>query len=388
MTADNDGHRPASKRPLAGATTAPRPLAALNKTTTRLADGRELIYFDETGGPPRSAPDRRALKPARFTSELRFDPLTGEWVIVASHRQERTHLPPSDACPLCPTSPGNLTEIPASSYDVVVFENRFPSLSSETGDGSPTSDAIPGLMDSKKARGRCEVVCFSADHTASFANLAPARVRTIIDVWADRTLELAALPGVQQVFAFENRGREIGVTLSHPHGQIYAYPFITPRTQRMTDLAQQHHRRTGRNLFADVLRDEQQAGQRVIRQSEYWTAFVPFAARWPVEVHLYPNRNARNLADLTSTERDDFAAVYLLVLNQLDRLYGVPLPYIAAWYQAPAQADPKHTYLHLRFISPRRAADKLKFLAGSESAMGAFISDVVPEEIAARLRAS
>jgi UDPglucose--hexose-1-phosphate uridylyltransferase len=386
VTTDDAGHRPASERLLAGAITGPDHDAAVRKTTIRLADGRQLIYFDEAGRPPRTTPDRRALRPERVASELRLDPLTDEWIIVASHRQERTHLPPSDACPLCPSSPGKLTEIPEADYDVVVFENRFPSLASGPAADAGLSSSTCSLLERRAGTGRCEVVCFSADHEASFATLTPTRVRTIVEAWVDRHHALTAIPEVRQVFPFENRGSEVGVTLSHPHGQIYAYPFVTPRTWQMLQTARRHHDRTGRNLFADVLRAETYAGERIVRQSEHWTAFVPSAARWPVEVHLYPNRAVHVLADLTSTERDDFAEIYLHVLDRIDRLYGVPVPYMAAWYQAPSEADPQHTYLHLRFTSPRRSADKLKFLAGSESAMGVFVNDVAPEEIAHRLR--
>jgi UDPglucose--hexose-1-phosphate uridylyltransferase len=386
VTIEDGDHRSASRRPLAGAVTGCRHEAAVRKTTARLADGRELIYFDEVGRRPRTAPDRRALSPAQVASELRFDPLTGEWVIIASHRQGRTHLPPSEACPLCPSSAANLTEIPEHDYDVVVFENRFPSLTSVQPEGAAPGPPSRSLLERRPAMGRCEVVCFSADHEASFAKLTPTRVRTIMEAWVDRHRALTALPGVRQVFPFENRGQEIGVTLSHPHGQIYAYPFVTPRTRQMMQTARRHHDRTGRNLFADVLRAEERAGERIVRQSKHWTAFVPSAARWPVEVHLYPNRAARVLPDLTGAERDDFADIYLHVLGRIEDLYGVPVPYIAAWYQAPAQADPEYTSLHLRFTSPRRAADRLKFLAGSESAMGVFVNDVVPEQIAHRLR--
>ena len=386
MTIQDDERRPASGGPLAGGLTAGTPAAAVRKTTARLADGRELIYFDEAGRPPRTARDRRALSPAQFGSELRFDPLTGEWVIIASHRQGRTHLPPSDACPLCPSTPASLTEVPEHDYDVVVFENRFPSLTSVQPDGMTPAHPAPSLLERRPAPGRCEVVCFSADHDASFARLTPPRVRTIMEAWVDRHRALSAMPGVQQVFPFENRGQAIGVTLGHPHGQIYAYPFVTPRTQQMMRMAQRHHDRTGRNLFADVVRAEEEAGERIVRQSRHWTAFVPSAARWPVEVHLYPRRAAHVLPDLSSAERDDFADVYLHVLGRIEDLYGAPVPYIAAWYQAPAHADPEYAYLHLRFTSPRRDVDKLKFLAGSESAMGVFINDVVPEQIARRLR--
>jgi UDPglucose--hexose-1-phosphate uridylyltransferase len=289
-----------------------------------------------------------------------------EWVVMASHRQCRTFLPPADACPLCPSRDGKQTEIPSDDYDVVVFENRFPSLSGHTG-------------------GRCEVVCFSSDHDASFATLSADRARLVVDAWADRTAALSALPGVEQVFCFENRGEEIGVTLSHPHGQIYAYPFVTPHTRQMLTTARRHAEAGAANLFAGVLAAERRA-ERVVVSSAHWTAFVPAAARWPVEVHLFPHRQVPDIPALTDAERDDFVRVYLDVLQRFDALYAAPLPYIAAWHQAPVGADRDLGYLHLQLFSIRRAADKLKFLAGSESAMGAFITDVLPEDVAARLR--
>jgi UDPglucose--hexose-1-phosphate uridylyltransferase len=352
------------------------------KTPTRLSDGRELIYFDESAEADRSIADTRGLEPAVVSSELRHDPLSNQWVVVASHRQGRTHLPSTDACPLCPTTPENLTEVPASAYDVVVFENRFPSLTSAAPE---PDDELPAEV--RAGIGRCEVVCFSDDHDASFASLSRTRVRTIVDAWADRTAALSAIPGVEQVFPFENRGREIGVTLSHPHGQIYAYPFVAPRWEQMLTTAADHQARTGRNLFDEVLAAEQ-AGPRVVARTEHWTAFVPAAARWPVELHVYPNQRALDLTELDDEQRDDFAALYLDLLRGLDAFYGVPMPYISAWYQAPLHAYRDVASLHLELFSTRRAPDKLKYLAGSESAMGVFINDVVPEDMAQRLRDS
>lgn len=358
----------------------------MKRTATKLADGRDLFYFDESDAAVRDAVDARTLPSRALRSEIRYDPLLDEWVAMASHRQSRTHLPPTHECPLCPSRPGKATEVPASDYDVVVFENRFPSLAmdvdelpGEAGDDHPLSPRRAGA-------GRCEVVCFTPDHAASFATLSPQRVRTVIEAWADRTLDLGRLPGVEQVFCFENRGEEVGVTLHHPHGQIYAYPYLTPRTRRMLDSARRYRERTWRNLFADVLAAERAEGTRVVASSEYWTAFVPRAARWPVEVHLYPNRQVADLPALTDAERDDFAVVYLDVLGRLDRYFDVPLPYVAAWHQAPVRIDRDLAYCHLEVFSIRRAPDKLKYLAGSESAMGAFITDLLPEDVAERLR--
>jgi UDPglucose--hexose-1-phosphate uridylyltransferase len=351
------------------------------RTSGRLADGREIIFFDRSGS-GRVVADQRDLPPVSTASQLRHDPLLDEWVTMASHRQERTHLPPTEQCPLCPSRDGRLTEIPADDYDVVVFENRFPSLAEHAATPGPGTDLVPR----RGGVGRCEVVCFTSDHDASFADLSPAAARLVVDAWADRTAALSALPGVEEVSCFENRGREIGVTLSHPHGQIYAYPFITPRTRRFLDNARRHRDRTGRDLLADVLAEEQSTGDRVLRTTEHWTAFVPGFARWPVEVHFYPHRRVPDLPSLTDAERDDFTGIYLDLLRRLDALYDRPLPYIAAWHQAPVRADRDLAYLHLQVFSIRRAADKLKYLAGSESAMGAFITDVLPEDVAARLR--
>jgi UDPglucose--hexose-1-phosphate uridylyltransferase len=242
-------------------------------------------------------------------------------------------------------------------------------------------------VESRPGVGRCEVVCFTSDHDAAFATLKPAHARLVMDAWADRTAALAALPGVAQVFPFENRGAAIGVTLGHPHGQIYAYPYVTPRSRQMLGNASRHFERTGQNLFADVLAGERSSGERVVVSSEHWTAFVPAASRWPVEVNLYPNRRVLDIPSLTDAERDDFAEVYLDVLRRLDALYDMPLPYVAGWHQAPV-ADPlrEHAYLHLQVSSIQRSADKLKYLAGSETGMGAFITDVLPENVAERLR--
>jgi UDPglucose--hexose-1-phosphate uridylyltransferase len=359
----------------------------MKRTSITLADGRELIYFDERDDAVRAALDRRDLPPAPAASELRYDPLLDEWVAVATHRQTRTFLPSADDCPLCPSTVDRSTEIPAHDYDVVVFENRFPSFSHRRS-AEPLTDLTP-LSPVRPGVGRCEVVCFTPDHNASFASLAPERVRTVLAALADRTAELSALPEVEQVFPFENRGEEIGVTMRHPHGQIYGYPYVTPRTRTMLRAGLAYHERTGGLLLADILAAEQRAGVRVIGGNAHWTAYVPAAARWPFEVHLVPHRHVLDLAGLTDEEAGAFAPVYLDVLRRFDRLFGSPMPYISAWHQAPVRhPDRELAYLHVQLTSPRRAANKLKYLAGSESAMGAFVNDVRPEEAARLLRES
>jgi UDPglucose--hexose-1-phosphate uridylyltransferase len=358
-------------------------------TSTRLSDGRELIYFDDARAPKvrtaETTTDHRGLPPRGEPGEVRFDALTGEWVAVAAHRQSRTHLPPADQCPICPTTASNPSEIPADDYDVVVFENRFPSLGPAL--GTVPDHAAWGTK--APAYGRCEVVAFTPAHTGSFSGLTEERSRTVIEAWAQRTEALTALPGIKQVFPFENRGADIGVTLHHPHGQIYAYPYVTPRAEVLGAAARKFYDAAGgkETLTGSLLRSERGDGSRMVLEGENFSAYVPFAARWPLEIHLVPHRQVPDLAALSGEEKDELAHVYLDLLKRLDALYPTPTPYISAWHQAPIDHLLRPaSYLHLQLTSPRRAADKLKFLAGSEAAMGAFINDTTPESVAERLR--
>ena len=218
---------------------------------------------------------------------MRLDSLTGDWVSIASHRNARAFLPPKSECPLCPSSAENLSEVP-DDFDVVVFENKSPSfgptlLTEDDVDYTVVSDLKLGTV--RDSVGRCEVVVFSAEHNGSLGSMPVSRVRTVIDAWADRSSALQALPGVRQVFPFENRGQEIGVTLHHPHGQIYAYPYVTPRTTKLLGAVAAY----GPNLFEDTLEFERNS-ERALISGDHFTAYVPFAARWPLEIHLLPHR--------------------------------------------------------------------------------------------------
>ncbi|BCW51231.1 galactose-1-phosphate uridylyltransferase [Arthrobacter sp. StoSoilB13] len=365
----------------------------IRMTRTRLADSRELIYFDDPGTPertPDSLVDHRGLPARGEPGEVRYDALSGEWVAVAAHRQSRTHLPPAHQCPICPTTADNPSEIPAPDYDVVVFENRFPSLGPALGDiPEIPRNGLAGHGVTGPAFGRCEVVAFTPQHTGSFAELGETRARTVIEAWAQRTEALSALPGIKQVFPFENRGADIGVTLHHPHGQIYAYPYVTPRAATLGAVARKYYDDVDakETLGASLLKAEREDGSRMVLEAKHFSAYVPFAARWPLEIHLVPHRSVPDLAALTGEERDELSHVYLDLLKRLDALYPTPMPYISAWHQAPLDPVLRPAgQLHLQLTSPRRAADKLKYLAGSEAAMGAFINDTTPEAVAQRLR--
>lgn len=360
--------------------------------STLLADGRELIYYNDTVGTPRILTDSRDISPVEPASVARYDALVGEWVGIAGHRQTRTYHPPADQCPLCPTTPEFETEIPSPDYDVAVFENRFPSFAPmqsapgqiSAGGVDPVGSEV--LFAEMAGNGRCEVVCFTSDHNAQFSHLSKIRVGTVIQAWAERTEALSKIPGLEQVFCFVNQGIEIGVTLAHPHGQIYGYPFVTPKTSAMIRNAADYRERTGRNLFGDLLAGEIAAGTRIVAENADWVAFVPFAARWPVEVSIFPRRQVPDLPALTAAERLTLAEIYLQVLHRMEGVFDDTLPAISAWHQAPVHVGREDFWLHLQVLSIRRAVGKIKYLAGSESGMGAFINDVTPESAARRLR--
>lgn len=347
----------------------------------KLFDGRDLFYFDDsqTNLPATRKPDSRQSAERPQTAELRFDPLTSEWITVASHRQQRAFLPPQHSCPLCPTTENNLSELP-DNFDVAVFENKGPAFGPELGQ-IENPNGKPRFGFSTTSFGRCEVVVFSPEHQGSLSQMPVSRVRTVIGALMDRTRELFSLEGVVQVFPFENRGEEIGVTLHHPHGQIYSYPFVPPRTKALLDSVAAHKG----EFFEDLIAFET-GSKRKLLESEHFVAFVPYAARWPLEIHLLPKRHIQDLSQLTDQEADDLAVQYRSLLMAVDALYDSPTPYISAWHQAPKVINREQIRLMLQITSPRRAADKLKYLAGSESAMGAFVGDVEPEQTAARIR--
>jgi UDPglucose--hexose-1-phosphate uridylyltransferase len=363
--------------------------------SSRLSDGRELIYFDDTPDPERILVDSRDLPVVEPASVARFDALLGEWVGVAGHRQTRTYHPPANQCPLCPTKATFKTEIPSPDYDVVVFENRFPSFAGARADGDAgfavgvdgADPAGAGVVFAEvPGVGRCEVVCFTADHDAEFVDLPPERVATVIQAWAHRTEAMHQIPGLQQVFCFINQGVEIGVTLAHPHGQIYGYPFVTPKTRAMLRSVADFKAATGRNLFGELLQRELAAGTRVVAENAEWVAFVPFAARWPIEVSIFPRTRIPDLPAASEQQRAGLAAIYLEVLQRMGGVFDDTLPAITAIQQAPAHTGRDDFWMHVSVFSIRRSVGKIKYLAGSESGMGAFVNDITPEDAAARLR--
>jgi UDPglucose--hexose-1-phosphate uridylyltransferase len=302
-------------------------------------------------------------------SELRFNELRGEQVDYPIHRQERTFLPSRDHCPLCPTQPGEPpTEIPFPAFEIAVFDNRFPAFTAP--------------------HGASEVVVYTDDHDASFGTLAPERAEALMWVWRHRYLELGAREDVDYVFIFENRGVEVGVTLHHPHGQIYGYPFLPP----VAALELAADERLGGCAPCALLSRELEDEQRVVYENGGVVAYVPYAARWAYEAHVVLREHRPSLLDCSAAELAMLAAGLQALTRGYDALFERPFPYVMVVHQTPTggsgvtDAGAAHGHLHVEFYPPMRTAEKLKYLAGSEQGAGTFISDTLPEESAIALR--
>ncbi|MFO0614435.1 MAG: galactose-1-phosphate uridylyltransferase [Polyangiaceae bacterium] len=313
---------------------------------------------------------------------MRWHPLRGEWVTYAGYRQHRTFLPPDHYDPLSPSTPELPTELLAGAYDVAVFENRFPSFHGGAHDAPGT------IVPIAPATGRTEVVVFTQARTGALGDLPIAHVELIVGVLADRTRELGAREDVRYVFPFENRGTEVGVTLHHPHGQIYAYPFVPPIAANELAHQRRYHEASGRGLLADHLQKELTDGRRVVASRPSAVSIVPVCARYAYELWVAPLRPAPLLTDLTDAEVADLAAVLKESLQKLDGLWNIPMPYILAIHQAPTDGVVHpYAHVHVEIYPALRMPNRLKYLAGSETGAGAFTADTIPEEKAAELRA-
>lgn len=347
-------------------------------------DGRELRLYGRRplDAAQFSAPSPFA-EPLNANPHLRWHPLRGEWITYAAHRQGRTFLPPPEYNPLAPTTdPEHPTEVPAGDWDVAVFDNRFPSLA--LGSHDPPRLAVPTAA----AQGKCEVVVFTQDRTSSLGRLPLDHLELLLQVWGERTRLLGALDEIEYVLPFENRGQEVGVTLHHPHGQIYAYPSVPPVPARMMQQARSYLQQHGRGPLQDLIRHEIGEGTRVLYRGDHAVAFVPTCARYPYEVWVGPIEPVPDFAALSPEQRADLARALKTVLMKYDALWQRPFPYLMAWYQAPTDGeDHPEAHLHAEFYPPYRTPDKLKYLAGTELAAGFFAMDALPEDKARELQA-
>ncbi|WP_413173271.1 galactose-1-phosphate uridylyltransferase [Anabaena azotica] len=346
-------------------------------------DGRKLTLYSRYPIASQLEATSPSNEPVQANPHLRWHPLRGEWVAYASHRQGRTFMPPPEYNPLAPTiDPKFPTELPQGKYDVAVFDNRFPSMI-PTAKNSPES-----IVETLPANGACEVVVFTQDARTSLSLLELSHLDLLLKVWGDRTLELGNNPQIQYVLPFENKGVEVGVTLHHPHGQIYAYPFVPPVPARMLSMQQEYYQEHGRGLLQDLIEKEIADNQRIIYQDQDAIAFVPACARYPYEVWIAPIQPVSSFTELTPEQRFGLAKALKTVTLKYDGLWNRPFPYLMSWFQAPTDglAHPE-AHLHAQFYPPYRTSDRLKYLAGTELAAGMFANDALPEEKAKELQA-
>ncbi len=290
---------------------------------------------------------------------------------------------PREGCPFCP---GGL-ETPHP-YQIAVFQNRFPSFRQRAVEY--LSDIEPlGCSRRKPAWGICEVVLYTPHHELSLADLSQNHILRLTEVWRERWSELSSIPGISYVYEFENRGEVIGVTLSHPHGQIYAFPFMPPRIERALASARDFHDREGTCLACSLIEEELRRDERIVASGGLFVALVPYWARWPYEVHLLPKRHLGSLADFSPEEMSGFASMLRRLLRGYDALFGYPFPYIMSLFPEPSDGQ-EHPYWHFRleFYPPMRAADRQKIPAGCEVGAGTFLNDTSPERSAEYLRRS
>jgi UDPglucose--hexose-1-phosphate uridylyltransferase len=354
----------------------------MHKRTLCKPDGRALTLYATSPLPDTLEAPSPDAAPHAANGHLRWHPLRAEWVAYATHRQSRTFLPPPSYNPLAPMQdPRVPTEVPAGPWQVAVFDNLFPAF-------TPLAHDPPALgIPTAPARGVCEVVVFTQDSQASLGSLPLSHLALIVDVWADRTEILGARSEVAYVFPFENRGVEVGVTLRHPHGQLYAYPFVPPLPARELEQQRRHLAETGRGLIDVFIERERREAVRMIYEGTSAVAFMPVCARYAYEVWIAPIRPVPLFTALTSSERYDYARALKTVLMKFDRLWDRPLPYVLVFHQAPTDGQPHpEAHLHAEIYPALRMRDRLKYLAGSELGAGVFTADTVPEEKAEELR--
>jgi len=309
-------------------------------------------------------------------TELRWNPILAEWVATAAHRRGRPVMP-REGCPFCPGS-GRVPE----DYDVFLYPNDFPAFSSP-----PPRPSVQGtkLSPVRASEGACDVVLYHPDHKKALSQLPIPHLVKLVGLWKRRFLEHKRNPALRYVLIFENRGEVIGVTMPHPHGQIYAFPYVPPRLEREIASARSHFRRKRRCLFCDVLREERKARKRIVAQNRHFTAFIPFFARWPYEVYVYSRRHLGTLEHLTRAEQTGLAEILKWVTLKYDNLWNIPFPYMMLFHQAPLRGPYRTFHFHIEFYPPLRGKEQIKYLASCEMGGGTFLNDAVAEETALEL---
>lgn len=314
-------------------------------------------------------------------AELRFNPLTKDWVMIASHRQDRPQMP-KDWCPFCPGS-GKVPE----NYDVYKYDNDFPALSQNP----PIPDDVEtNIYKTKPAYGKCEVILYSPNHTITLPELPQAHIRKLVDLWTERFTEISKDENIKYVFIFENRGEVVGVTMPHPHGQIYGYSVIPKKIELELDSCKEHFENTNRCLICDMLKDEMDCGKRIIIENEDFVAFLPFFSEYPYGMYIAAKSHKQNLTEFNDREKDNLAKILRETTGTLDSLFDYKFPYMMCMYQNPVNVGDvsDFSHFHIAFYPPMRSKDKQKFNASSETGVWAHCNTTAPEAVSEELRAA
>ncbi len=314
-------------------------------------------------------------------AELRYHPLIRDWVMIASHRQDRPQMP-KDYCPFCPGS----GKVPAT-YDVMEYDNDYPALSPEPPE---PDDVATDFFRTAPSYGKCEVILYSPEHRTTLPELPPAHVRKLVGLWRARYEALSADARIRYVFLFENRGEVVGVTMPHPHGQIYGYPFVPKKLELETESMALHRAETGRCLVCDMDAEEEKAGLRMVYENAGFRIYLPFFCEYPYGIFISAKRHVRSIAELSPDEADALADAVLTASGTLDALFGIPFPYMMCMHNPPVNTpggDPDW-HFHIEFFPPMRSAVKQKFNASSETGAWAHCNPTAPEEKAVELRAA
>ncbi len=311
-------------------------------------------------------------------AELRWDPFIRDWTMVASNRQDRPQMP-KGWCPFCPSS-GNVP-----GYEVLEYDNDFPAL---RGDPPEPDDVGTDFFKTAPCYGKCEVILYSPEHTVTVPQLSDGHMRKLVDLWCERFAALAADPKVKYVFVFENRGEAVGVTMPHPHGQIYAYPFLPKKLELEARSAKEYYKKNGRCLFCDFLENERRAERRIVFQNEHFTVFLPFFSAYPYGVYIQSNAHRQYLTDFSDAQRDALGVTVRDTAGMLDSLFGYRFPYMMCMHNAPVDGGDysKDFHFHIEFYPPMRSARKQKFNASSETGAWAACNPTCPEDAAEELR--
>ncbi|MBC8584448.1 galactose-1-phosphate uridylyltransferase [Youxingia wuxianensis] len=314
-------------------------------------------------------------------AELRWHPLIKDWIMIASHRQARPQMP-KDWCPFCPGS-GKVPE----DYDVYKYDNDFPALSQNP---PVPDDVATDFFKTKEAYGKCEVILYSPGHTTTLPELSDDHVEKLVNLWCERFDALREDEKIKYVFIFENRGEAVGVTMPHPHGQIYGYSVVPKKIQLEVQSAQEYLAEKENCLFCDMLKAEKEFGKRIIFQNEHFTVFLPFFTEYPYGVYIFSNAHKNNISQFTREERRALAITIKHTVGMFDSLFDYKFPYMMCMHNAPVNGeDVSESYhFHIEFFPPMRSADKIKFNASSETGVWAHCNPTCPEETSKELRAA